>query len=100
MHDAGDVNRERGVAPFVEADQLEVYADFCKPIGAIERKKDWAVWRSEIQIEMFLILTETAGIIGFILCAEAGGVAILLDPKIVWQGDDLVVNGKEAREVG
>ncbi len=99
VNGASDVDGEGGVPAFVEANQLEVYADFCKPVDAIEREKDPAILRGEIDIEVFFILTETAGIIGFILGSEAIGVAIQADSEIVGQGDFLIVFRKKAREI-
>ena len=99
VNGASDVDGEVGVPAFVEANQLEVYADFCKPVDAIEREKDSAILRGEIEVKVFFVLTETAGIIGFILGAEASGVAIQADSEIVGQGDFFVVFRKKAREI-
>ena len=99
VNGASDVDGEGGVTAFMEANQLEVHADFCKSIDAIEREKDPTILRGEIDIEVFFILTETAGIIGFILGSEAIGVAIQADSEIVGQGDFFVVFRKKAREI-
>ena len=99
VNGASDVDGEGGVTAFVETNQLEVHADFRKSIDAIERKKDLTILRGEIEIKVFFILTETAGIIGFILGSEAIGVAIQADSEIVGQGDFFVVFRKKTREI-